>query len=88
MAITRAQQAKQMLQDGGIGLKPSTGWINEGYKAATSKSVKSWWLVMLTLHHLKVMVLMIIPEIKQQRTTENIEKQLKQEKRFILRYED
>ena len=32
MAITRAQQAKQMLQDGGMLVKPGFGGIRQGYK--------------------------------------------------------
>ena len=32
MAITRAQQAKQMLQDGGMLVKPGFGGTRQGYK--------------------------------------------------------
>ena len=32
MAITRAQQAKQMLQDGGMLVKPGFDGIRQGYK--------------------------------------------------------
>ena len=32
MAITRAQQAKQMLQDGGMLVQPGFGGIRQGYR--------------------------------------------------------
>ena len=32
MAITRAQQAKQMLQDGGMLVKPGFGGTRQGYR--------------------------------------------------------
>ena len=32
MAITRAQQAKQMLQDGGMLVKPGFGGARQGYR--------------------------------------------------------
>ena len=40
MAITRAQQAKQMLQDGGMLVKPSTDGKRPGYRSAKFQSAR------------------------------------------------
>ena len=40
MAITRAQQAKQMLQDGGMLVKPSTDGKRPGYRSARAQEVQ------------------------------------------------
>ena len=40
MAITRAQQAKQMLQDGGMLVKPSTDGKRPGYRSAKTQEVQ------------------------------------------------
>ena len=40
MAITRAQQAKQMLQDGGMLVKPSTDGKRSGYRSAKAQKVQ------------------------------------------------
>ena len=41
MAITRTQQAKQMLQDGGMLVKPSTDGRRPGYRSAAFQSARS-----------------------------------------------
>ena len=40
MAITRAQQAKQMLQDGGMLVKPGFGGKRQGYRSARAQEVQ------------------------------------------------
>jgi len=40
MAITRSQQAKQMLQDGGMLVKPSTDGKRSGYRSAKAQEVQ------------------------------------------------
>ena len=41
MAITRSQQAKQMLQDGGMLVKPGFGGIRQGYRGDAAYGSKS-----------------------------------------------
>ena len=40
MAITRAQQAKQMLQNGGMLVKPSTDGKRPGYRSAKAQEAQ------------------------------------------------
>ena len=41
MAITRAQQVRQMLEDGGMLVKPSTDGKRPGYRSAKFQSARS-----------------------------------------------